>query len=331
MKSSKYSKKSKMLIYFATIIIVVLAFSIYIIDRYPVRSYMSRAKHLVIEKINDTKRGTPTLDFETSDDSNRFMFYIAGHVYGSSSASSTRIYPPFMNIFDQLAEIEDLKFGVLTGDTVSHPINECFENLVTDMKLTKKPYYIAPGNHDLGEDGELFESYFKDRYYSFVESNNLFIVLSPEDDWNIEDEQLLFLRKSISENIDVQNIFVFSHQLMWIDKEMDQFKHLVPNRQVAYIEQTPPNFWTQVLPSFDDYSGNVYFMSGDVGDRDNQSPLVYEKIDNYYFIASGMGGAIRDNIIITDINTLTGDVSFNVISLNYKNVSELGHLEDWEQ
>ena len=42
-----------------------------------------------------------------------------------------------------------------------------------------------------------------------------------------------------------------------------------------------------------------------------------------------MGGGVRDNFIVVDIDTLSGEVDFEIVALNYKNSKYLGDIDTY--
>ena len=69
-------------------------------------------------------------------------------------------------------------------------------------------------------------------------------------------------------------------------------------------------------------------FAGDVGAFANGSEFMYHKYDNVTLVASGMGGEIRDNIVIIDVLE-DKTTSFRLIALNGSEMNSLGKLEDY--
>ena len=69
-------------------------------------------------------------------------------------------------------------------------------------------------------------------------------------------------------------------------------------------------------------------FAGDVGAFNNGIEFMYHSYDNITFIASGMGGESRDNIVFVDVLD-DKTVSFRLIALNGDDMSFLGKLEDY--
>ena len=257
-------------------------------------------------------------------------FYAAGHVYGSPSKANTpsqdEVHPPFVAALADIANDQEIDFGVLTGDTVFLPSENSYENLKETMAKTGKPYYITPGNHDLNGSG-LFETYFGQPYQTFKENNSLFVLVSPGQDWALPDAQIAFLENILEENIwDVPNIFVFTHQMFWLEKDDSKFPGVTPNSWAN--KENESNFWGRIMPLFSNYAGDVYFVAGDVGAFPDQNSVVYERDGNLHFISSGMGGGVRDNYLVVDIYS-DASVRFDLVALNGDNPDALGLLTDW--
>jgi len=256
-----------------------------------------------------------------------FAFYAAGHVYGSHDKAGTtqqdEIHPPFAAALPGIAENTQLSFGFLTGDTVYIPSQASYGNLKDAMALTAKPYYIAPGNHDLDGSG-LFTENFGPIFQSFTQGNNLFIILTPRNDWELNNEQLSFLEKTLQEYQDqVSNIFIITHYLFWLDGE--HFTWITSNG--GPYPQNRSNFWTDVIPLVEEFDGDIYFIAGDVGAFAGQPGAVYERAGNMHFIASGMGGGTEDNYLIVKVFDDSG-VEFELVPISLVNPQPLGRLTD---
>ena len=120
------------------------------------------------------------------------------------------------------------------------------------------------------------------------------------NEWNISGEQLQFLKQSLPNKKDsTNNIFIFSHQLIWQSSSKPEFKKIKPNSLEGRSNNL--NFWDEVFPLFSDLTNNVYFFSGDIGAFPNGNELFYAKYLNVTFVATGMGGGMRDNFLIVSV------------------------------
>lgn len=265
---------------------------------------------------------------ETPDESPIiYSFFIAGHTYGTPGADNIGVHPPFKNKFDLIQSDGHIDFGVLTGDIVITGTEQNWNEVDNDIIDLGLPVYFAAGNHDM-TDRVLFESRYGQTYYSFVHQSDLFIVLDPNiDEWNISDDQLQFLENALnSEAQNVNNIFVFFHQVLWW--EPDNIYQNVTLNSLAGRADTI-NFWNEIEPLFNGLSIPVHMFAGDVGAFNTGSEFMYHHYDNVTLIASGMGGNVRDNFIIIDVHE-DASVSYRLIALNASNDSALGDLLDYE-
>jgi hypothetical protein len=256
-----------------------------------------------------------------------YSFFIAGHTYGAPGIDNEGVHPPFKNKFDFIKNDKHLGFGVFTGDIVPFGTVTNWDEIDQDIDDLGLPVYFAAGNHDV-TDRALFESRYGQTYYSFVDHSDLFIVLDPNlDEWNISGDQLEFLENVLNtEAQNVNNIFVFFHQLLWWEPD-NIFQNVALNSFVGRAENI--NFSTEIAPLFASLTNPVHMLAGDVGAFSTGSEFMFHQFNNITLIASGMGGGIRDNFIIVDVHE-DSSVSFRLIALNGDNVNALGELEDYE-
>ena len=271
--------------------------------------------------------GTFFLSCTESERKIQQSFFVAGHAYGKPAPTGKKeLYPPFKEKFSFLNS-KNLSFGVLLGDVVRYPSS--WPNVLKELDDLAMPYYIARGNHDGPLDE--FEIMFGKSYNKFVHDNNLFIILDPNiDQWNISGDQLDFLKESLQNEGQVaDHIFIFMHQLIWWSK--DKFSEPKPNWQQNRAET--PNYWPTIQPILKDIGTEVYLFAGDVGafskeykKRDHIIEYAYFKENNITYVATGMGGGVRDNIVIVDIYQ-DKSVKLNLIHLNGDDINSLGKLK----
>lgn len=215
-----------------------------------------------------------------------------------------------------------MAFGVFTGDVVPRPTPEYWDSLQADLKMLEMPYYIAPGNHDRGEE---FTKRYEKYYQYFKRGSDLFIIMTPVN-WNIEGKQLDFLKTTLSENKDsTENIFIFIHELIWWSPE-NRFNSVEINYRPHYPGST--NYWEDIDPLLRETGKNVVVFAGDVGCNQKVSPCMYYSYDNITLIASGMGSGNKDNLVITRVHK-NGTYDFRLIHLNGDDKSGMGKLEDY--
>ena len=214
-------------------------------------------------------------------------------------------------------EYQSMKFGFLLGDVVQEPSNEAWRLVKKDLGSLNPGIknIVVPGNHDVGigasnSKRDIFLQQFGKTFFSFKHEKDLFIILDANiNQWNISGKQLQFLKQSLPNKKDViNNIFIFSHQLIWQDTRKPEFKKIKPNSFVGRSKKL--NFWDEVFPLLSDLVNDIYFFSGDIGAFPNGSELFYTQYSNVKFIATGMGGGIRDNFLIVSVIKGTVEIFF---------------------
>lgn len=265
-------------------------------------------------------------DGTTEESPISYSFFIAGHTYGTPGVDNDGLHPAFKNKFDLIQSDGHIDFGVLTGDIVITGTEQNWNEVDNDIIDLGLPVYFAAGNHDV-TDRTLFESRYGQTYYSFVHQSNLFIVLDPNiDGWNISGNQLDFLENVLNtEAQNVNNIFVFFHQLLWWEPD-NIYQNVVLNSFSGRADTI--NFWNEIEPLFNELAKPVHMFAGDVGAYYTGSEFMYHQYENITLIASGMGGNVRDNFIIIDVHE-DASVSYRLIALNAPDISALGDLEDY--
>ena len=266
-------------------------------------------------------------DGTTEESPISYSFFIAGHTYGTPGVDNDGLHPAFKNKFDLIQSDGHIDFGVLTGDIVITGTEQNWNEVDNDIIDLGLPVYFAAGNHDV-TDRTLFESRYGQTYYSFVHQSNLFIVLDPNiDGWNISGNQLDFLENVLNtEAQNVNNIFVFFHQLLWWEPD-NIYQNVVLNSFSGRADTI--NFCNEIEPLFNELAKPVHMIAGDVGAYYTGSEFMYHQYENITLIASGMGGNVRDNFIIIDVHE-DASVSYRLIALNASNDFALGDLLDYE-
>jgi hypothetical protein len=255
-----------------------------------------------------------------------YSFFVAGHVYGKPGVNNVGVHPPFKSKFNLIKNDSLIQFGVFTGDIVYQPSIQDWDEIDDDVNDLGIPVYFAPGNHDM-LNKELFEQRYGDTYFHFIKNKDLFIVLDPNiDSWNISGNQLSFLENVVEKNAEnVDNIFVFFHQVLWWDKE-NKYKNVHLN-SVDYRSDSL-NFFATIEPMFRELTNNVVMFSGDVGAFYTAQEFMHDNYENITLVASGMGGGVRDNFIITDVYS-DKTIGYRLIHLNGDNINSLGNLTDY--
>ena len=237
-----------------------------------------------------------------------YSFYVAGHTSADPRFKSGGLYGPFAEKFHMINEYQSMKFGFLLGDLVREASNEAWRLVKKDLGSLNPRIrnIVVPGNHDVGigasnSKRDIFLQQFGKTFFSFKHEKDLFIILDANiNQWNISGEQLQFLKRSLPNKKDViNNIFIFSHQLIWQDTSKPEFKKIKPNSFEGRSKNL--NFWDEVFPLLSDLDNDIYFFSGDIGAAPNGSELFYTQYSGVTFVATGMGGGVRDNFLIVSV------------------------------
>lgn len=263
----------------------------------------------------------------TQENDTSYSFFIAGHTYGTPGIDNTGLHPQFVDRFSYLQSREEIRFGIFTGDIVSpNPTLEDWIEVDNDIDTLGLPVYFAVGNHDM-ENRPVFEDRYGETYYSFIYSDDLFIILDPNiDGWNISGDQKLFLEETLNTNKDsVENIFVFFHQLLWWEPD-NKYSQIHLNSGAGRDDEI--NFWSEIEPIFHSIDNQVIMCAGDLGAASWSSNVMYDKYDNITFIASGMGERDGDNLVV--INEGEGNnLSYDLICIE-GDLNCMGNLEDYQ-
>jgi hypothetical protein len=231
-----------------------------------------------------------------------YSFFIAGHVYGTPNVKYNGIYNSFKTN-SELNNCEFMPLGIFLGDVVQEASNYEFNIFKNDMESigNKTEIYISPGNHDVGKTPysakrDIYLQNFGETFKYFEYQNDLFIVLDANlNRGNIISDQLEMLKSLQLNDNNYNNIFIFSHQVIWIDPL--KTTGLIPNKK--FSEKL--NFWNQVFPVISDIGEKVFVFAGDVGAFDNKSEFFYDNILGVDFFATGMGGGVRDNYLLIHV------------------------------
>ena len=249
-----------------------------------------------------------------------YSFFTAGHTYGNPvNPPNYGLYAPFVDYITTINDYPNMEFGFLTGDIVASPTSDYWDSAQIDINKLNMPVHLAAGNHDLGSE---FVERFGNYYYSFFRNNDLFIILTPGlDAWNISGDQLEFLTNALDSGENVDNIFIFLHELIWWAPD-NFYKDIKINYTQDYPGST--NYETVFKPLLLSIPNNITIYAGDLGATQQVFPFMFHAYNNITLIGSGMGGGVQDNIIITEVY---GDsVYYNLVALNGDDPKALGEI-----
>ena len=237
--------------------------------------------------------------------SNSYSFIAFGHWYGNPmnlhQLLPSRSVLSGIDNFNQHHPAFIMAMGDVYQKADSLTISN-FQKLVLN-KITV-PLFNAAGNHELEKDRDFYESHFGKTIYSFQIKNELYIVLDSEiANCELEGEQLNFLKNCLDSavnKIDIQNIFIFSHKLIWITLE-EKFVHVLNKLYKDYNCYDGTSFKNQVYPKLLETSikKSIYWLSGDCG-----FSLFYHKVKDHHltFLSCGIADVNEDAYLKIDID-----------------------------
>lgn len=265
-----------------------------------------------------------------------YSFIITGHIYGSMSSP----YPGTTTLanIDQFNQMKS-DFMILLGDIIREPSEREINFLKTSfLSKLSFPTFNVVGNHDwipyfqkADEHGwgTLYKQHFGDTFYSFKYGSELFVILDGEShNGMIYEEQKEFFVQQIEHfknNDDLQNIFIFSHRVLWALNN-PPFKKMLPYvngaRDFPQAAETITNYFLPLLKSIK--NKKIYFVGGDIGSPQD-FPLLYEKDkdSNVTYVATSLGD--KDIDLALKIEVQSGNVIFHPVSLTGKELFPIEH------
>jgi hypothetical protein len=212
-------------------------------------------------------------------------FAVVGHAYGNAESYTQSIYPPFLEKFKADHAKHPYEELYLTGDVVARGTDTNWNTVIAELNALNIPWWIAPGNHDVGPDACFggspgADSLFSSNHYFFGKGTRtlMYVLNTTNNGWTTDPVQRNTIIDQLSRvDMDtVDNIFVFTHQLWW-------------------QRNTPDSLWQDAFPYFVNTGVETWFFAGDLGAHESL-PFYYEDhFDRYHFYASGVGGGVGDS------------------------------------
>lgn len=232
-----------------------------------------------------------------------FRFLIGGHLYGDSSGTVSPA-ATFTAACPSLAAA-DVDLMICCGDTFRFSTQAAFDQVAAQLGPLPFPVFNAVGNHDVAI-RSAYEARFGATYGAFVHAGCAFVLLDTElRPWEIEGDQLAFLRRALSEaghDSEIRAVFCFGHKLVHCHRQR-YFEVLVGSNALDGLGG-PNRFVRDVLPLLADVAKHkpVYWCGGDIGlshtlhamvDRDPESGVT--------FMATGIGDLPRDALLQVEV------------------------------
>lgn len=261
--------------------------------------------------------------------SQEYNFTVAGHLYGSPE-SINQSYPA-ESLLANTGFIKSLNstFFISLGDNCQNG-NDSLSLKIFEESFTKNikiPVFTTYGNHD-GDRKSIEKRIGKKTFYSFEFNKDLFIFLDSElNNIDLNGICLNFMIKILKDAIqesNLNNIFIFSHKLMWATMD-SKFKIITSNSNDSKYDYNRYNYFTsKISPLINKLSirKNIFWMAGDIGA--NQSlPLFYGKLNRLHVIATGIGDTPNDLILNIKVSHKKVGISgYNLLKHNGANLRE---------
>ena len=213
---------------------------------------------------------------------------IIGHAYGSAYENSKPGAYLSPNVVKFLSKNSNkIDKVVFSGDLFWKPFSKLFNRLYLESK-NKYEVYIAPGNHELRKDEEVFyKSKFGNQIfpYKIKDKNNIIIENSYETFWNVSPETI----KQINTN-----------------KDPIIIRHNIPIKELISFANSEEGM-SENLFSYSDLKNkiknksNITWIIGDSGGEDLPRLKCLTK-DNHKFIINGIGQKPGDRILLINKN-----------------------------
>lgn len=145
----------------------------------------------------------------------------------------------------------DCDFVLVAGDLVHHAADSAFEDFLQIISALEIPYYLVPGNHDIGgtpTDSSLayYREQFGDDYYAFSHKGVRFIATNSllwKSELNGESEKHdEWFEQTLVEGSDDPSV-VFGHFPIYIDSlnEEEKYFNFAQERRMALLDQLSNN------------------------------------------------------------------------------------------
>jgi len=179
----------------------------------------------------------------------------------------------FVECLRRIQSDPEIAFVVHIGDAVCAVDPQLYNRFHKTVKThLRKPFLVAPGNHDVGLfTVDLYERFFGLRYYAFRYGNAGFVLTDGSYPWAFDAQQLRWLKETLKRLSKQRFIFVFQHQ-PFIDPRGGGKHHCLPEslaEKLAAIyrgNKVSCVFCSHVHGYFEGVWGGVrYYVTGGAG------------------------------------------------------------------
>ena len=258
---------------------------------------------LQLQKINSEKK--PWTYERVNDHKNKFNFVVVTDRTGGERKGIWQKGIEKINLMQPafVVSVGDLINGYTENlDTISNEWQE-FNSFV--KKLEIHFFYVA-GNHDYTNEvikNEWFKRFGTD-YYHFLYKNVLFICLNSEyghtalKDPDLGQDQVIFVEKILSKNLNVDWTMIFMHQPLWLresGKNWLKVENLLKDRKHSVFTGHHHNY------KLYERNKNDYFVLATMGGGSKLRGIEHGEFDHFMFITMTERGPYFSNLMLDGI------------------------------
>jgi len=172
--------------------------------------------------LNNTK---PVTNLHFNDDTSKLQFAIISDLWGGNRPG---IFEDALVKLDLIQPQFVISVGDLIDGKTHDPvvIDKQWREFTEKVSSLSMPFFYVPGNHDIGNaDMEReWQKRFGKPYYYFVYKNVLFLAVNTQDGGasGVNEEQIKYFQKAITDNPKVRWTFLFMHRPVWQGKDQKE-------------------------------------------------------------------------------------------------------------
>ncbi len=252
--------------------------------------------------------------------------WVAGHLYGShGNRHSVFQASSFLANMDLFRD-SGAKAMVLLGDNYRRADSVQLDQFQRTMEKFPFPVFNAVGNHDKSQ-SKLYRDRFGEQTFGIVRigSSQLIILDTELDRGAISGEQLRKLLqwlRQASEDEQIENVFVFCHQLVWC---VNHPKLSSISRYINSNKHLRDGWHREVGPDLERLAKRkpVFVFSGDVGATWSYSTFYWQDSElPLHYLATGLGDTLRDAVLRVDV-AADGAAQVTAVSMTGEQLSSV--------
>ena len=258
---------------------------------------------LQLQKINSEKK--PWTYERVNDHKNKFNFVVVTDRTGGERKGIWQKGIEKINLMQPafVVSVGDLINGYT--DDIDIISNE-WQEFNSFLKKLEMPFFYVAGNHDYTNEvmeNEWFKRFGTD-YYHFLYKNVLFICLNSEyghtalKDPDLGQDQVIFVEKILSKNLNVDWTMIFMHQPLWLresGKNWLKVENLLKDRKHSVFTGHHHNY------KLYERNKNDYFVLATMGGGSKLRGIEHGEFDHFMFITMTERGPYFSNLMLDGI------------------------------